>query len=59
MKIKKEVIITQKEYDMLKELKAIFENSPMYVDCSFGDFISSIVIDGDCTESYGYDLIIE
>ena len=58
MKIKKEIIMTQKEYDMLKSLNAIFENSPISDDCYFGEFISSI-IDGNCTESYGYDLIIE
>lgn len=58
MKIKKEIVMTQKEYDMLKKLEVIFENSPMYDDCSFGDFIYSIV-EGSCTENYGYDLIIE
>lgn len=58
MKIKKEIVMTQKEYDMLKKLEVIFENSSMHDDCYFGEFISSIV-DGNCTESYGYDLIIE
>lgn len=58
MEIKKEIIITQKEYDMLKKLNIIFENSPMYDECYFDEFISSIV-DGSCTENYGYDLIIE
>lgn len=58
MKIKKEIIMTQKEYDMLKKLEVIFKNSPMYDDCSFGDFVDSIVNE-TCTEYYGYDIIIE
>lgn len=57
MKIKKEIIMTQKEYDMLKKLETIFENSPMYDDCSFGSFVESIV--KESYTDYGYDLIIE
>lgn len=57
MEIKKEVIITQKEYDMLKKLNAIFENSPMSDDCYFGSFVESIV--KESYTDYGYDLIIE
>lgn len=58
MKIKKEIIMTQKEYDMLEKLEVIFKNSPMYDDCSFGDFVNSI-LDKTCTEYYGYDVTIE
>lgn len=58
MKIKKEIIMTQEEYNMLKKLEGIFKNSPMYDDCSFGDFVNSIV-DETCTGYYGYEITIE
>lgn len=58
MKIKKEITMMQKEYDiLLKELEVIFEDSPIYNDCSFGDFVNSIV--KERYTDYGYDLTIE
>ena len=58
MKIRKEIIMTQEEYNMLKNLNKIFEDSPIYNDCSFGDLIDSIVNES-CAENYDYDLVIE
>ena len=58
MKIRKEIVMTQEEYNMLKNLNKIFEDSPIYNDCSFGDLIDSIV-HKSCAENYDYDLVIE
>ena len=43
---------------VIKNLNKIFEDSPIYNDCSFGDLVDSIV-HKSCAENYDYDLIIE
>lgn len=57
MQIIQEIIITQAEKDVIDNLFTLYENSFVYDEMSFGEFLGKLY-DGSLSD-YGYDIIIK